>query len=149
MNTSPSPALIAWNAMRVVCSDEAQYRLTVVPGSVVEPSGDRDRRGHVEALLARRLGAAEHQVVDVGGVERGHLVERGPHDRRGEVVGSHAISEPLNARPIGLRAVATMTASGMGRAPQVVGYPSIQPRWRTGDAAAGTARSATRAWRPR
>ena len=24
MNTSPSPALIAWNAIRVVCSDEAQ-----------------------------------------------------------------------------------------------------------------------------
>ena len=32
MNTSPSPALIAWNAIRVVCSDDEQYRLTVVPG---------------------------------------------------------------------------------------------------------------------
>ena len=30
--TSPSPALIAWNAIRVVCSDEEQYRLTVTPG---------------------------------------------------------------------------------------------------------------------
>ena len=32
MNTSPSPALIAWNAIRVVCSDDEQYRVTVVPG---------------------------------------------------------------------------------------------------------------------
>ena len=32
MKTSPSPALIAWNAIRVVCSDDEQYRVTVVPG---------------------------------------------------------------------------------------------------------------------
>ena len=32
MNASPSPALIAWNAIRVVCSDDEQYRVTVVPG---------------------------------------------------------------------------------------------------------------------
>ena len=32
MYTSPSPALIAWKAIRVVCSDDEQYRLTVVPG---------------------------------------------------------------------------------------------------------------------
>ena len=32
MNASPSPALIAWNAIRVVCSDDEQYRFTVVPG---------------------------------------------------------------------------------------------------------------------
>ncbi|BBX20588.1 hypothetical protein MDUV_54480 [Mycolicibacterium duvalii] len=32
MNASPSPALIAWKAIRVVCSDDEQYRLTVVPG---------------------------------------------------------------------------------------------------------------------
>ena len=29
---SPSPALIAWKAIRIVCSDEAQKRLTVVAG---------------------------------------------------------------------------------------------------------------------
>ncbi len=32
MYTSPSPALIAWKAIRVVCSEEEQYRFTVVPG---------------------------------------------------------------------------------------------------------------------
>ena len=34
MNADPSPALMAWNAIRVVCSDDEQYRLTVVPGSL-------------------------------------------------------------------------------------------------------------------
>ena len=32
MNTSPSPALIAWKAIRVVCSEDEQYLVTVVPG---------------------------------------------------------------------------------------------------------------------
>ena len=30
--TSPSPALIACSAIRVVCSDDEQYRVIVVPG---------------------------------------------------------------------------------------------------------------------
>ena len=30
---SPSPALIAWNAIRVVCTDDAQYRVTVAAGT--------------------------------------------------------------------------------------------------------------------
>ncbi len=38
MNTSPSPALMAWKAMRVVCRLEAQYRVTVVPGSRSKPN---------------------------------------------------------------------------------------------------------------
>jgi hypothetical protein len=32
MNTSPSPARIACAAIRVVCRDEAQYRVIVAPG---------------------------------------------------------------------------------------------------------------------
>src|SRR5580658_5022273 len=32
-NTSPSPALMAWAAMRMVWSDDEQYRLTVTPGT--------------------------------------------------------------------------------------------------------------------
>ena len=32
MNTSPSPARIACMAIRVVCSDDEQYRVMVVPG---------------------------------------------------------------------------------------------------------------------
>ena len=33
MYWSPSPAVIAWKAMRRVCSDEAQNRFTVVAGT--------------------------------------------------------------------------------------------------------------------
>ena len=36
-NMSPSPAAMAWEAMRMAWSDEAQYRLTVVPGTSVSP----------------------------------------------------------------------------------------------------------------
>jgi len=32
MYASPSPALIAWNAIRVLCSEDEQYRVMVVPG---------------------------------------------------------------------------------------------------------------------
>src|SRR3954468_22991880 len=32
-NTSPSPALMAWDAMRIACSDDEQYRFTVTPGT--------------------------------------------------------------------------------------------------------------------
>jgi hypothetical protein len=32
MNTSPSPALMAWKAIREVCTEDAQNRFTVVPG---------------------------------------------------------------------------------------------------------------------
>jgi hypothetical protein len=38
MNTSPSPALMAWYAIRVVCNDEAQYRVSVAPGRKSYPS---------------------------------------------------------------------------------------------------------------
>src|SRR6516165_7203485 len=44
MNTSPSPALIAWKAIRVVCNDEEQYRLTVVPGRWSWPSSTATTR---------------------------------------------------------------------------------------------------------
>ena len=33
MYWSPSPALIAWKAIRIVCSEDAQKRLTVVAGT--------------------------------------------------------------------------------------------------------------------
>src|SRR5690242_3006813 len=32
-NASPSPARTAWAAMRIDCSDDEQYRLTVTPGT--------------------------------------------------------------------------------------------------------------------
>ena len=61
---SPSPALIAWKAIRVVCTDEAQNRLIVEPGQAVEAGEHGDDPGHVGAVPAGRLGAAPVEVVD-------------------------------------------------------------------------------------
>ena len=44
MNALPSAALIAWNAIRVVCSDDEQYRFTVVPGRKSYPSSTATAR---------------------------------------------------------------------------------------------------------
>jgi fermentation-respiration switch protein FrsA (DUF1100 family) len=74
-------------AMRVVCSDDEQYRLTVVPGSVSYPEQHGHHAGHVEALLAAGQPAAQREVVDLGGVELGHLGQRGPDHLHREVVG--------------------------------------------------------------
>ena len=51
----------------------------------------------------------------VDGIEFGDLIQCGP-GRSGTVMSSGRISrrEPLNARPMGERVAATMTASGMG-----------------------------------
>ncbi len=71
-NTSPSPALMAWAAMRIVCSDDEQYRFTVTPGRV-EPGEERSHPGDVEPGLAAGLAAAEDHVLDLGRVELGDL----------------------------------------------------------------------------
>ena len=115
MNTSPSPALMACNAIRVVCRLDAQYLVTVVPGRCVVAQHDGDDAADVEALLTAGQAAAHHQVVDRGRVELRHLVQRGPHDLRGRSSGRMSTRDPLPARPIGERAAETMTASGMAQ----------------------------------
>src|SRR6185503_6318717 len=44
--------------------------------------------GDVQALLAFGHGAAEDDVLDLGGVERRHPRQRGGDGRRGEIVGT-------------------------------------------------------------
>ena len=56
---------MAWNAIRSVCSDEAQKRLTVRGGHVVvDPGQQRGVAADVVALLAVAEAAAHHDVVD-------------------------------------------------------------------------------------
>ena len=75
--------------MRIVCSDEAQKRLTVVPGTVSgSPASSADAPGEVHALLLLREAAADHHVVDLARRQRRHLLERGLDGERGEVVGA-------------------------------------------------------------
>ena len=55
-NTSPSPARIACAAIRAVCSDDEQYRVTVTPGTVSRPSWTRDDAREVCGPAPRRAG---------------------------------------------------------------------------------------------
>lgn len=48
MYWSPSPALIAWKAVRMVCSDEAQKRFVVTPGT---SNGSPARSAALRAML--------------------------------------------------------------------------------------------------
>ena len=57
-------------------------------GQVVVAEQGGDHAGHVEALLAAGQAAAQVEVVDVARVELRHLVQGGPDDRGGEVVGA-------------------------------------------------------------
>ncbi|OPZ52307.1 MAG: hypothetical protein BWY91_02368 [bacterium ADurb.BinA028] len=50
-NTSPSPALIAWKAIRVVCTDEAQNRLTVEAGRWSKPASTAMTRAMLAPCL--------------------------------------------------------------------------------------------------
>src|SRR5205085_10286622 len=57
-------------------------------GEVVHPHLDGHDAAEVVALLATGQAAAEHQVVDVGGVQLGDLGQGGLDDLRGQVVGA-------------------------------------------------------------
>ena len=74
---------------------------------------DGDRAADVEPGLAGGLPAAHDQVVDLARVEGRDLVQGGADHLRRQIVGPHVGQRPLTAQPIGERAVATMTASGM------------------------------------
>ena len=49
----------------------------------------------VDTLLTAGQPAAQEQVVDLRGVELGHLVERGADHLRRQVVGTHVLQRPL------------------------------------------------------
>ena len=57
---------------------------------------DGDDAGHVEALLATGQAAAQDQVVDLVGVQPLHLVQRGAHHLRRQVVGPDADQRPFH-----------------------------------------------------
>jgi len=71
MYTSPSPALIAWKGLRVVCSDDEQYRVDgwCAVQVIVAEQPDRHHARHVEALLAAGQPAAKTKVAPLGRIE--------------------------------------------------------------------------------
>ena len=103
------------------------------PGQVVHAEQDGDDAAHVVALLAAGQAAAEHQVVDVGRVERGHLVQRGADDGGGEVVGPEVLQRPLEGAADGGAGGGDDDGFGHGsstmrRAPADGGRASGRPR---------------------
>src|SRR5699024_12823977 len=67
---------------RAVAGDRA-------PGKVVVPQLHGNSTTHVEPGLAAGEATPEHQVVDLGGIEFGDLVECGADHLGGQIIGTH------------------------------------------------------------
>ncbi len=79
-------------------------------GDVVETELDGDPTRHVAAVLVAGLRTADVDVVQGVRIEAVEPVQNGPDHPGRQVVGPHVVSEPFMARPIGVRAAATITA---------------------------------------
>src|ERR1700761_6009230 len=119
MNTSPSPALIAWYAILVDCSDDEQYRLTVVPGTVSSPSMTAATRAILKPCSPPGSPQPTMRSSTWAGSTCGTLASTADTIWTSRSSGLMEINDPLNARPMGERAVATMTASGMPTPPGI------------------------------
>src|SRR6476619_8455749 len=112
---SPSPARIAWKAMRIVCRLDAQNRLTVVPGTVSgSPASRATRRPRFMPCLS--CGKPQPTITSTISARSrsGTCLSTASIAKAARSAGRASTSEPLRARPIGVRVAATMTASGIG-----------------------------------
>src|SRR6185312_10086178 len=117
-NTSPSPARMACIAMRVVCSDDEQYRLTVVPGTVSYPSRTATTRAMLKPCSPPGSPQPSARSSIWVGSSWGTWASAARTICTVRSSGRMVVSEPLNARPMGERAAATMTASGIDFPPR-------------------------------
>ena len=109
---SPSPDLIAWKAIRAVCVDDAQNRLTVVAGVLSQPSCTATRRAMLPPCSS--CGSAHPSArSSIWSPVRPTLPTAASIICTARSSGRIVVSDPLYARPIGERAVDTMTASGI------------------------------------
>src|SRR5688500_3212144 len=113
MNAWPSPALMAWKAMRAVCTDDAQNRLTVVPGRVSRPSCTAMRRATFCPCSSCGSAHPRCRSVISARSSSGTWSSAAATIRAARSSGRRSTNEPLRARPSGESEVATMTASGM------------------------------------
>jgi hypothetical protein len=100
--------------MRIVCSDEAQKRLTVVPGTVSGSSASRATR-RPRFIPCRSCGNPHPTITSTisSRGSSGTLSSAAWTANAQRSSGRASTSDPLAARPIGVRAAATITASGM------------------------------------
>jgi hypothetical protein len=113
MNASPSPDLMAWNAMRVVCSDDEQYRVIVVPGRWSKPRSTATTRPMLKPCSPPGSPQPSMRSVMSFGSSSGTFARAAFTICTVRSSARISVSEPLNARPIGDRAVETISASGM------------------------------------
>src|SRR5438270_2454798 len=106
---------MAWKAMRMVCSDEAQKRLTLVPGTVSgRPASAAQLRAWFMPCSPEWLADPIMTSTTDAGSTADTFCIRSLMMKAPMSSGRTSFSEPFMARPIGVRAVSTMTASGMG-----------------------------------
>ena len=115
MKASPSPALIACAAMRIVCSDDEQYRVTVVPGTSGRPASTLTTRPMLKPCSPPGSPQPRIRSSISPRSSAGTLSSTAFTIVVAKSSGRRSTSDPLNARPMGLRAVATITGSGIGR----------------------------------
>ena len=125
---SPSPDLIAWKAIRAVWVDDAQNRLTVVAGVLSQPSWTATRRAMLPPCSS--CGSAHPSIrSSIWSPVRPAFSTAALIICTARSSGRISFSDPLWARPIGDRAVETMTASGISLIPSEASEPQ-RPRSR-------------------
>jgi hypothetical protein len=140
MYTSPSPTRTALATAVIACSDEAQNRWTVCPGT---DSGNPARMPAVRATLkpvSPACATLPHTMSCT--CSRGTSGTPSISAARTSAISSSArfpTSEPLLARPIGLRVAATTTgSSGLGaRVSGMVAVPFVGDQQQRGRGTTG------------
>jgi hypothetical protein len=125
MKTSPSPALIACIAILEVCREDAQYRVMVVPGTWSNPNSTATTRPMLKPCSPPGRPQPSIRSSISAGSSSGTWSSAARMTVAARSSGRRSVSDPLNARPIGERVAATMTAFGHVVLLQVVGGWSI------------------------
>src|SRR6266851_4289817 len=112
---SPSPARIAWNAIRIVCRLDAQNRFPVVPGTVSGSSASKAAR-RPRFIPCFSCGNPHPTITSTISLRSssGTCFNAASMAKATRSSGRASTSDPLRARPIGVRVAATITASGIG-----------------------------------
>src|SRR5919197_4042479 len=107
---------MAWNAMRIVWRLDAQKRFTVVPGTVSGSPASRAAR-RARFIPCRSCGKPQPAITSTisSPGSSGTSFSAASIANATRSSGRASTSEPLRARPIGVRVAETMTASGIGR----------------------------------
>src|SRR5947209_15701237 len=106
---------MARKAMRIVCSDEAQKRLTLGRGTLSgSPASAAQLRAWFMPCSPEWLAEPSITSTTDAGSTAGTFSIRFLMMKPPMSSGRTSFKDPFRARPIGVRAVSTMTASGIG-----------------------------------